>query len=237
MPESLYRKKVSTQVLELMQEKIRTGEYAPGDKLPPEITLAKQFGVSRTAIREALNILSISGVVTSLQGGGRQINEVNLVNMLEVIPYSLIDVSEIIDLLEMRMVFEVEAAALAAQRHEKEDEIELLKALNQFKDTLTNKESIGFEADYQFHLVLIRAAKNAFFEQTFINISTVLQNSLQFSLSKNLGKPRKRKEVYHEHEMIYEAFCARDSDTIKATMQAHLMNVKTKLEEIKSMGD
>ncbi|WP_079474090.1 FadR/GntR family transcriptional regulator [Marinococcus halophilus] len=237
MPESLYRKKVSTQVLESLQEKIRTGEYAPGDKLPPEITLAKQFGVSRTAIREALNILSISGVITSFQGGGRQVNEVHLVNMLEVLPYSVIDVSEIIDLLEMRMVFEVEAAALAAQRHEKEDEIELLQALNQFQNTLTNRESIGFEADYQFHLVLIRAAKNAFFEQTFINISTVLQNSLQFSLSKNIGKPRKRKEVYQEHEKIYEAFCARDSDTIKTVMKAHLMNVKTKLEEIKSMDE
>src|SRR5699024_11619631 len=108
MMQSLYRKKVSNQVLELLQQKMKSGEYAPGDKLPPEMELAKQFGVSRTSIREALNILSASGVITVLQGGGRQVNEVNLVNMLEVLPYAFIEVDEIIDLLEMRMIIEVE---------------------------------------------------------------------------------------------------------------------------------
>ncbi|WP_051681516.1 FadR/GntR family transcriptional regulator [Virgibacillus alimentarius] len=130
----------------------------------------------------------------------------------------------------MRMIIEVEASALAAERHNKQDERKLFDVLNRFKNSMLDKESVGSEADYEFHLTLIKASKNPFLEQTFMNIRTVLENSLQFSLSKNIGKPRKRKEVYHEHLKIYEAFCARDIEATKKYMKEHLTNVKIKLE-------
>jgi len=47
-----------------------SGEFAPGDKLPPERELAEMFGVSRPSVREALNVLASSGLVMSYQGGG-----------------------------------------------------------------------------------------------------------------------------------------------------------------------
>ena len=63
-------KKISTQIAEQIRESILSGEFRPGDKLPPERELAEMFGVSRPSVREALNILAASGLVMSYQGGG-----------------------------------------------------------------------------------------------------------------------------------------------------------------------
>ena len=56
-------KKVSAQIAEQIRSSILAGEFAPGDKLPPERELAEMFGVSRPSVREALNILTSSGLV------------------------------------------------------------------------------------------------------------------------------------------------------------------------------
>ncbi len=63
-------KKVSSQIAEQIRSSILAGEFAPGDKLPPERELAELFGVSRPSVREALNMLASSGLVESYQGGG-----------------------------------------------------------------------------------------------------------------------------------------------------------------------
>ena len=63
-------KKVSTQIADQIRSSILSGEFTPGDKLPPERELAEMFGVSRPSVREALNMLASSGLVMSYQGGG-----------------------------------------------------------------------------------------------------------------------------------------------------------------------
>ena len=64
-------KKISSQIAEQIRSSILAGEFSPGDKLPPERELAEMFGVSRPSVREALNLLSSSGLVESYQGGGQ----------------------------------------------------------------------------------------------------------------------------------------------------------------------
>src|SRR4051812_32127962 len=63
-------KKVSSQIADQIRSSILQGDFAPGDKLPPERELAEMFGVSRPSVREALNILESAGLVSSYQGGG-----------------------------------------------------------------------------------------------------------------------------------------------------------------------
>ena len=63
-------KKISSQIADQIRSSILAGEFPPGAKLPPERELAELFGVSRPSVREALNMLSSSGLVTSHQGGG-----------------------------------------------------------------------------------------------------------------------------------------------------------------------
>ncbi len=62
--------KVSDQIAAQIRSSILTGEFSPGEKLPPERKLADMFGVSRSSVREALNMLASAGLVMSSQGGG-----------------------------------------------------------------------------------------------------------------------------------------------------------------------
>ncbi|WP_252315912.1 FadR/GntR family transcriptional regulator [Sinobaca sp. H24] len=223
------RKKVSSQVLERIKDNIKSGEFPAGEKLPSEMELARQFGVSRAPIREALSILSASGIVELRQGGGSRVNAVPLVDMLEQIPYDVVKVEEVHDLLEMRSVIEVEAAAFAAVRHTSAEEDELKEALEEFSKTVADQKEVGAQADFSFHRVILKAARNPFLEQTMNNVSGLLQKALDYSLSQNVGRQEKREEVYEEHQVIYEAFCRRDPEAARTAMRTHLENARRKL--------
>src|SRR5690625_5994714 len=100
---------------------IKTGDFPPNSQLPSETKLAEMFGVSRSPIREALSVLSASGLIETRQGGRSWIREVNLAEMLEPVQFEMITVEEVCDLLAMRTIIESEAAYLAAKGQTKED--------------------------------------------------------------------------------------------------------------------
>jgi len=225
------RKKVSELVYEKLVEKIRNGDYPPNTKLPSESELVRLFGVSRTPIREALSVLAASGLIESRQGGRSWVKEVNFAEMLESVQFEMITAEEVCDLLEMRTIIEAEAAALAAVRHTEKDFKRLTESLEAFSMTVKDDQIIGFEADYNFHATLVKAAYNPFLTQAIENLSDLHIKALRFSLSQNLGWERKRKEVFIEHERIYEAIKARDSEAARAAIIDHLTNARKKLND------
>lgn len=225
------RKKVSELVYEKLKEKIRNGDYAPNTQLPSESELVKLFGVSRTPIREALSVLSATGLTESRQGGRTWIKEINFAEMLEPVQFEMITVEEVRDLLEMRTIIEAEAAALAAERHTEKDLKRLKESLDAFSMTVKDDQIIGFEADYNFHETIVKAAANPFLNQAIENLSDLHIKALKFSLSQNLGWEMKRKEVYGEHERIYEAIKARDSEAARTAVTHHLTNARNKLAD------
>ncbi|PTM57560.1 FadR/GntR family transcriptional regulator [Desmospora activa] len=223
------RKKVSVQVLERIKEMIKSGELPPNSKLPSEMELAERFGVSRSPIREALSVLAASGIIESKQGGGSWVKEVQLVNMLEQVTLDLVDVEQVYDLLEMRNIMETEAAALAALRHDPDEIVALRQALDDFAQTVKNRDLVGDEADYRFHRIIIQASRNPFLEQTMENVSDLLKKALTFSLQKNIGLQRKREEVYQEHLAIYQAIKVKNPEKARKAMNIHLHNARRKL--------
>lgn len=223
------RKKVSELVYEKLVEKIRNGDYPPNTKLPSESELVRLFGVSRTPIREALSVLAASGLIESRQGGRSWVKEINLAEMLESVQFEMITTAEVCDLLEMRTIIESEAAALAAVRHTEKDFKQLTESLEAFSMTVKDDRIIGFEADYEFHATLVKAAYNPFLTQAIENLSDLHIKAVRFSLSQNLGWERKRKEVFIEHERIYEAIKARDSEAARVAVIDHLTNARKKL--------
>lgn len=225
------RKKVSELVYEKLVEKIRNGDYPPNTKLPSESELVRLFGVSRTPIREALSVLAASGLIESRQGGRSWVKEINFAEMLESVQFEMITAAEVCDLLEMRTIIESEAAALAAVRHTEKDFKRLTESLEAFSMTVKDDQIIGFEADYNFHATLVKAAYNPFLTQAIENLSDLHIKALRFSLSQNLGWERKRKEVFIEHERIYEAIKARDSEAARDAVIAHLTNARKKLND------
>ncbi len=115
------RKKISAQVLDQLKEMIKEGKFPPNESMPSENELAKRFGVSRAPVREALSVLSASGIIESRQGGRSFVKEVNMADMLGSLAIEYIPVEQVFELLEMRMVMETQAAAIAALRRDEDD--------------------------------------------------------------------------------------------------------------------
>lgn len=227
------RKKISAQVLEQLNEKIKTKEFPPHQPLPSENELAKMFGVSRAPVREALSVLSAGGVIESRQGGRSYVKELHLVDMMDRIALQYISLEEVIELLELRMIMETEAAALAAKRRDSTDLENIKKALSELEKTVTNPEEVGLQADLDFHQYMIEATKNSFMIGVMDNISDLYRKAVSFSLKQNIGLQRKKESVYLEHKAIYDAIEHQNEEHARIAMRTHLQNVRKKLMEDK----
>jgi len=125
---SLEVKKKSTgqTIFEDLQEKIISGEYAPGTNLPSERDLVGALGVSRSAVREALQRLAQSKLVTINHGGGTRVNNyketagLDLLNKLFSNKNLDLDLQIFRSLMEMRSAMAVDAARLVASRRTNE---------------------------------------------------------------------------------------------------------------------
>jgi GntR family transcriptional regulator, transcriptional repressor for pyruvate dehydrogenase complex len=223
------RKKVSAQILDELKRMIKEKEFPADSKLPSENELAKMFGVSRSPIREALRVLEAGGLVESRQGGGSYVREVNLVSMLDSVTFEMISIDQVYDLLEMRTVVETEAAAFAALRATSEEVGKIKDALDAFAAKMEDDQSIGSEADFQFHHEIVKASHNPFLLQSVESLRELYQRSLNFSLKQNIGRARKRKQVYEEHLKIYEAIMEQNDKAAAYYMKGHLINARIKL--------
>lgn len=225
----IMREKLSDIIFDQLLEMIKAGEYVEGEKLPSEKDLAKYFNVSRVPIREAMSKLAQIGYIESHQGKGSYIRSITASDEFKEYTYGEFNKKELFDLLEMRTLLEVEAAKISALRRDKDSLKEIESALLDFKEITQNQFSIGHKADYNFHKAIVKSTNNDYIIQTFNNLQLVHQNALEFSLKLNIGKPRKREEVYKEHEEIYNAILTQDENEAKKRMEIHLINMRKKL--------
>lgn len=227
---NIERRKVSEQVFDNLKILIQDGTFPINTKLPSENELAKIFKISRSPIREALSILSAIGIIEQKQGGGNWVRESNVTDMLEKAKLEMIDIKKVYELLELRTIIETEATALAAVRHTEEDIIKLEKALYKLKEAFINNEtSLGDEADYHFHNIIIKSSYNSFLVQTIENVSVLYHKALKFSLKQNIGLKLKREYIYEEHKEIFDAIKAQNSKLAAFKMKEHLNRVRKKI--------
>src|SRR6266498_3634623 len=119
MFEPVKNQRISDEILRQIRDAVMSGKFQVGDRLPNERTLAEQFAASRTSVREALRGLEQQGVIYTKKGvnGGAFVADVDhrLVSRPFQTLLKLRKVS-INNIAEARLIFEPEAARLAAQR-------------------------------------------------------------------------------------------------------------------------
>src|SRR5690606_6838724 len=123
-------------LVEDVSERIRGGRILPGEKLPTESELMRQFGVSRTVVREALSRLQAAGLVETHHGIGTYALEPSGGADFRVDPADLATVRDVLVLLELRICLESEAAGLAAGRRTDAQLAEMRLALDEFRRSL-----------------------------------------------------------------------------------------------------
>src|ERR1700747_3738511 len=109
---------VVEEAIDRVRELVASGEWGPGKRLPREADLAKQLGLSRNSLREAVRALSLARVLEVRQGDGTYVSSLEPGELLEptLSATRLLQGRTVLELFEVRRMLEPEAAAMAAQR-------------------------------------------------------------------------------------------------------------------------
>jgi GntR family transcriptional repressor for pyruvate dehydrogenase complex len=214
-------------VVSNLTESIDREVLASGDKLPTESALMEEYGVSRTVIREAISRLQAAGLVETRHGIGTFVLNRPHASGLILDAKELTTLEEVIEMLELRMSLEVEAAALAAERRSQEQLLELKQVL----DTLTTREldkAASAEYDFAFHSLIARCAGNRYFIDILNHLGKAIipRNRLKDVAATTSAHPAYLNRVNMEHEDIYFAIERQDTPAARAAMRLHLTNSK-----------
>jgi GntR family transcriptional repressor for pyruvate dehydrogenase complex len=210
------------QIVQQIEESILQGALKPGDQLPAERELANRFGVSRTAVREAVKALREKGLVESYTGKGTFVTN----GTSQVIRQSLDLMTRIgqtdglAHLVDLRRILEPEIAALAAVRIDDQLLTTMRDAVATMDRSLQDPDAY-IEADLDFHLALAEAVDNPIILSLLDSVVGLLrkQRVRIFSVT---GGPQHGQ--FH-HKRILEAIERRDPDAARELMREHLRQV------------
>jgi DNA-binding FadR family transcriptional regulator len=174
------------QVVEWLGRRIVSGELSHGSQLPNEAELAAQLRVSRGGIREAVKALAAKGLVEPRPRLGTRVLPRDQWNLMdrEVITWHSATPDFLTDLLELRLMVEPGAAALAAERATAEQLAILEAAYAGMADhaaRLPEDEHAFVQADLTFHLTLLRASGNQLVQQLGRLLEPGLHHGLEAS--------------------------------------------------------
>lgn len=171
---ALKENELNRQIAELITEHLRTGE-----KLPPEKELTARFGVSRTALRDALNAYEAQGILTSVQGSGRTVKMPNLtdqiINTWGIVLEAKPDI--LFDILELRTSMEMAALPRMAERIDTEQLQFMGAQVERMKEKAKRGETF-MEEDRAFHMTMFHNAGNVLTEQLLIALWSLLNTQI-----------------------------------------------------------
>ncbi len=211
------------QVADQLRELIVTGELPQGGRLPTETALARELGVSRATVREALRLLAAQGLVRTAKGqtGGSYVTLPTVDHISEFVRGNLNLLSEsdhvtLEEFLELRELIEVPAARLAAERASAGDVERLRDTIPEQPLRMTTQEQFSFNKG--FHTVIVEACGNTLLYIATQPVFTVLQTHLARS---TLGRSF-HSSINEHHRAILAAIAGGDADGAAEQMHAHL---------------
>lgn len=214
-------KKIYEYVIEQIQDMIMNGTLKKGDKLPSERELAEQLKVSRTSIREALRGLEILGLVESRQGEGNFIKDKIEESFFEPLSVMfMLNKDNPEDILELRMIIEVEAAYLAAKRVTKKDKEDLKEILGRMKEAQDEKSRSRI--DKELHYRIAKTTGNYFIVNILNGISMLMESFIIYAREKILEDIDDNELLFMQHEAICNSIIEGNPDKAAVAMRTHL---------------
>ena len=224
--QSLYKtvrtSRLYEQIVQQIEELILGGVLKPGDQLPAERDLAQRFGVSRTAVREAVKCLREKGLLEAFSGKGTFVTN----STSQAIRQSLDLMTRIgqleglTHLVELRQILEPEIAGLAATRMDDQLLTTMREAVATMDNNLQDPDAY-IEADLDFHLAMAEAAGNPLVLSLLDSIVGLLREQ-RLRIFRVDGGPERGQ--FH-HKRILEAIERRSSEAARELMRAHLQQV------------
>jgi DNA-binding FadR family transcriptional regulator len=205
------------QIADQIAALIERGEYGSGQRLPPERDLAKQLGVSRPSVREALIALEVEGYVEVRVGSGVYVIGPGRVARAEPLPAD----SGPFELIRARWLIEAECAALAAKSASKAQ----IRAMEEALDQMESERDRGvmpLGADRLFHLRIAEASGNSALALVVKTLWDQRQGPLFLRLEHHFDTPELWTVAIREHRDIVEAIARHDASGARTAMRRHM---------------
>ena len=182
--------------------RILRGDFAPGTLLPSEAEWCKRLRMGRSAVREAVKMLSAKGLVRSRTKVGTRVEPRARWNLLDrdvLAWYAATPGREhlLTSVQQMRRIFEPEAAALAAEHHDAEQMVAITAACRDMATSTTFDGRIS--ADVRFHLAILTAAGNEFLVPFGFLIESALANVFDY-VTRQVGTLRHAQSLHEDIE-------------------------------------
>lgn len=212
-------------------QRVRSGEFQAGDKLPTESELMASFGVSRTVVREAISGLQAAGLVDTRHGIGTFVLAQEGKTRIDIRTDEILTLLDVLAVMEVRISLEVEAAGLAASRRSDAHLRQLRAVLDEFGQEIHSGSDDTIAADIAFHLTIAKATGNRYFHDILKQLGKTIIPRTRVNSAAMAGDIQEGylRRVHLEHESIYDAILHKESDVARAAMRTHLANSRSRL--------
>ncbi len=229
------RARLSAEIIQQLKSAILEGRFRPGDRLPPEKVLAKQFGSSRTSVREAIRSLEESGLVAVRRGfgGGAFVVDGDLRHVTDSLSTLLrLRKISIHHFTEARLVLEPWIARLAAERITVDELAQIQRHITKHAEAIEAGQ-FHATADLGFHRMVAEASKNPVLVLVFNSIADLMVKEVIARLQMDAATNRSNLAF---HERLYEALERHDSQGAGTIMHEHILEVQGRLRRLLAGG-
>lgn len=221
--------RLSDRLAAFLRQRIESGEWAAGHRLPTEQSLTVEYGVSRTVVREAVSRLKSMGWLTSRQGSGIYVAAAGPARALVFDPAVLTSLTAVLQVVEVRRSLEGEVAALAAARIDPAKAREIENALVAI-DSAVAMGRDGVEEDLMFHRTIARITDNPQFEGLLDFLEQYLRDAIHVTRANEAMHAEFMRQVRAEHQAIARAICKGDASAARRAAVRHMVNAVHRIE-------
>jgi GntR family transcriptional repressor for pyruvate dehydrogenase complex len=217
-----------------IRELIQSGELLPGSKLPPEQHLARELGLSRNLMREAVRALVVARVLEIRRGDGTYVTSLEPGLLLEGLgsAVELLQGDTVLELMEVRRLFEPVAAGVAASRISAAG----LGAVERHLDAMrAARDDVVLlnEHDVAFHRAVVAATGNETLASLLEGISG---RTVRVRIWRGMIEDDVADRTLAEHEAIYRALASGDAMLTQAASLVHVSATEKWLRQHSSPG-
>ncbi len=224
-------RKISDEIVRQFIDLIERGILKPGDRLPSEREMARELGVSRLPLREALKALQAMGFI-NVQNRRKTLVLPITKNTLQD-PISLVlegNIEKVFELLEIRQALETWAAQRATEKATDRDIEDLEEVIERMKDDF-RKGDLGDKADADFHLAIAHATHNTILSHLMATWYHLLWNCQKVSREKLFDNEKNRRLLLNQHIEIFDSIKAHDRDRAGKAIHRHISFVEEELKK------
>jgi GntR family transcriptional repressor for pyruvate dehydrogenase complex len=213
---------LAERVIARLDADIRGGRLAPGDRLPTEAALTSALGVSRTVVREAVAALRADGLVVTRRGSGAYVADPSA-TPFRIEASRAEALSDVLNVMELRLAVEVEAAALAAERASRK-QIATIRSTWKAIDAALKSGDGAVAQDFAFHRAIADATGNQQFPRflEFLGSHVIPRQSVRLTQDTPSERKSYLQRIQHEHERIVAGISAEDPAEARRAMREHL---------------